>query len=728
MLSPNTRLQDRYRIIRPLGQGGMGHVYEALDEVLASTEESEDPFVAIKERRTEADSEKLRRAFEQEANLLRRLRHPALPLVSDHFVDGGGQFLVMQYIRGVTLAELLQLRDGPARCAEVLNWADRLLEALEYLHTQDPPIIHRDIKPANIKLTEHGEIYLLDFGLAKGGGHLTTSVHWWTRAYAPLEQFNQSGTDAKSDLYALGATMYHLLTRRLPVIISDRHEQMIEQGKADPLPPAHELNEAVPRVVSEVIQQAMTLYKKDRIESASRMREALRQAREAIEEEVRQRREEEAKLKREAEELARQQAAKEAQRRAEIEAQQRVEAGLLERRSVAASEVEEVKGKQEEKRLKDRDSFVETITNFAGEEDVISITRPPMEEVSVVQYVAWFTAMYVGAITLVSAAATLLEVPPNPSLSGLNTYILMAVAYFTGQIFARQNKRYFSNGEFRRLLVGVFTVELVVQLCALFLVYLQMEDVSIPLIQLALIPLVVIELFHFTVLFAILGPLSGRVIRQTYPVETPFSASPSATFPLDPNGAQAALTESGTGPHSAGLEAITSGVFSLADIKRLIGVRYHYYLTKWREMMADDRLTFNWAAFFFGGQWVAYRKMYFYLSFYWLGESLAIFGPFILLRSKTFGWQMLSFFLIGLGLRTLLGSYANSIYRAHVRRKLRYIKAKQVSADEESAWLKRMSGTSILGAIIYLFVSWLGLALVVVLVRGIVEFFLYLTA
>ncbi len=285
MLPRNYLLHNRYRIIRPLGKGGFGQVYEALDDKL-------DCVVAIKERNAEHAAEKLRRAFEREAKLLANLRHPALPKVTDHFFEGEGQFLVMEFIEGDDLAKLLSKRRSPFGVEEVLVWADDLLKALEYLHTQDEPIIHRDIKPANIKLTDRDEIFLLDFGLAKGTagsmpeyetGHRSSSVHGYTAAYAPLEQLNNSGTNEQSDIYSLGATIYHLLSGRVPVTAAQRY-QGLEMGQADPLQPAHEVNPAIPLPVSLVLSQAMGMSRRDRLSSARQMREYLAHARRESEE------------------------------------------------------------------------------------------------------------------------------------------------------------------------------------------------------------------------------------------------------------------------------------------------------------------------------------------------------------------------------------------------------------------------------------------------------------
>ncbi|MCI0694547.1 serine/threonine protein kinase, partial [candidate division KSB1 bacterium] len=151
---PRTLLQNRYQAIRLIGQGGMGVVYEAFDQRLGHT-------VAIKQI-THGDAQ----AFGREAQLLARLRHPALPKVTDYFVEEKGQFLVMDYIAGDDLATALVRSTQPFSLPQVLAWADQLLDALEYLHSRQPPILHRDIKPANLKLGEDGGIILLDFGLA----------------------------------------------------------------------------------------------------------------------------------------------------------------------------------------------------------------------------------------------------------------------------------------------------------------------------------------------------------------------------------------------------------------------------------------------------------------------------------------------------------------------------------------------------------------------------------
>jgi serine/threonine protein kinase len=272
MLTPGTVLQGRYRIVRQLGQGGMGTVYEAIDERLDTT-------VALKE--TFFADERLRKQFEREARLLARLHHPALPRVSDHFSEGDGQFLVMQYIAGDDLAEMMTQKRTPFPADQVLTWADQLLDALDYLHTQDPQIVHRDIKPQNLKLTSRGQVILLDFGLAKGQAgeisRVTTaaSIFGYTPNYAPLEQIQGLGTDSRSDLYSLAATIYHLLTAVKPPDALTRAAALVN-AQADPLQPASEHNPAVAHEVDNVLQKAMAQNREQRFASAAEMRRALK--------------------------------------------------------------------------------------------------------------------------------------------------------------------------------------------------------------------------------------------------------------------------------------------------------------------------------------------------------------------------------------------------------------------------------------------------------------------
>lgn len=278
MLAPETVLQSRYRIVRLLGQGGMGAVYEAIDERL-------DTMVALKE--TLFADERLRKQFEREARLLARMHHPALPRVSDHFAEGDGQFLVMQFIPGDDLSQMMTRKQGPFPPDQVLTWGDQLLDALDYLHTQDPQIIHRDIKPQNLKLTARGQIILLDFGLAKGqtgGVSLVTtsaSIFGYTPNYAPLEQIQGLGTDPRSDIYALSATLYHLMTAVKPPDALTRAAALVN-GQPDPLAPANEVSRSIGPEVAHVLSRAMSQNRDQRYATAAAMRDALKGTEEAV--------------------------------------------------------------------------------------------------------------------------------------------------------------------------------------------------------------------------------------------------------------------------------------------------------------------------------------------------------------------------------------------------------------------------------------------------------------
>src|SRR4051794_25630913 len=274
MLAPDTLLQNRYLIRKQIGQGGMGAVYVATDQRFGST-------VALKE--TFFDDAAMRRAFEREARLLNHLRHPALPRVSDYFTDEQGEFLVMEFIPGEDLFEKLKERRAAFPISEVLNWADQLLDALDYLHTQEPPVIHRDIKPQNLKLTPKGQIVLLDFGLAKGApSHSASmmtsrSVFGFTPNFAPLEQIQGTGTDPRSDLYSLAATLYYLVTGTPPPDVLTRATAVLN-GQPDPLRPASEAHAQVSPAIAQVIHDAMAQNASQRPQTAAAMREALRNA------------------------------------------------------------------------------------------------------------------------------------------------------------------------------------------------------------------------------------------------------------------------------------------------------------------------------------------------------------------------------------------------------------------------------------------------------------------
>ncbi len=283
MIVPGTIIHQRYRILRLIGQGGMGAVYEAYDQRLGCA-------VALKQLLTTSGGTTqaaVQQTFEREARMLAGLRHPALPRVIDAFVEQGRQFLVMEYIPGEDLGALLA-RSGTVPTEQALAWAERLLDALAYLHHQQPPVIHRDIKPANLKLTPNGEIVLLDFGLAKGAFgqpnssasvvSVAPSVFGYTPQYAPLEQLRGMGTDPRSDLYALAATLYHLLTGRPPVSAMDRAAAVLNR-QPDPLVLPQAINPRVPASVGQALMRALALNIDGRPPNAETMRQSLAAAR-----------------------------------------------------------------------------------------------------------------------------------------------------------------------------------------------------------------------------------------------------------------------------------------------------------------------------------------------------------------------------------------------------------------------------------------------------------------
>jgi serine/threonine protein kinase len=272
MIETGKLLQQRYRIDKQIGQGGMGAVYIATDERFGST-------VAIKETLLMDDN--YRKAIEREARLLNSLKHAALPRVSDHFLEENGQFLVMEYIPGEDLSHMIE-SGVRFEIERVLKWADQLLDALDFLHNQSTPVIHRDIKPQNLKLSARDQIILLDFGLAKGNptdaGHQTAakSIFGYSRNYASLEQIQGTGTDPRSDLYSLAATLYHLLTSVPPEDALTRAMAVLS-NRPDPLQPATVIRPDIHRGVAGVLQKALSLSADDRPATAAAMREMFRQ-------------------------------------------------------------------------------------------------------------------------------------------------------------------------------------------------------------------------------------------------------------------------------------------------------------------------------------------------------------------------------------------------------------------------------------------------------------------
>ena len=265
-------VSGRYRVLRTIGRGGMGAVYEVTDERLGVR-------MALKESCAKEDE--LKKQFEREARLLASLKHDALPKVVDYFVDDDRAFLVMEFVDGVSLSEVVTSANGPLPVREVIALADQILDVLVYLHGHGQKVVHRDIKPQNLRLRSNGRISLLDFGLAKNGrgsdrAEDERSVHGYSRRFSPIEQIRDSGTTERSDIYALGATLYFLLTGVRPDDAEKRDEVKRTTG-ADCLRRADEIVPHVGKELALIIERAMGVMSEERFQTAAEFREALRQ-------------------------------------------------------------------------------------------------------------------------------------------------------------------------------------------------------------------------------------------------------------------------------------------------------------------------------------------------------------------------------------------------------------------------------------------------------------------
>lgn len=270
-------IKDRYIIRRIIGRGGMGSIYLAEDNRLPGR------LCALKEvHQDESLPEDMREQgheqFYREASVLARLDHPNLPKVSDFFSEGECDYLVMDFIPGEDLKSLMDhaRREGVfIEQEDILTWASQLADALQYLHNQPSPVIHRDIKPSNLKLTPSGLVKLVDFGLVKqmAPDEMTVTVIQGrgTALYTPLEQYGGDAghTDTRSDIYAFGATLYHLLTNHPPTEAKQRFL------KPDALRPPRDLNKQIDPSVETAILWAMELHPDERPQDMESLRQAL---------------------------------------------------------------------------------------------------------------------------------------------------------------------------------------------------------------------------------------------------------------------------------------------------------------------------------------------------------------------------------------------------------------------------------------------------------------------
>ncbi len=267
LLQPDTTLHGThsdYVILNPIGRGGMGAVYRV-------RRTSDNSIWALKEMRLPPNTppeevEDNHKLFQQEVELLRRLHHPNLIVVSDYFEQSGRPTMVMEFVPGQTLETRIHDANAPLLEQEVIGYGIQLCRVLHYLHTLNPPIIYRDLKPSNIMITPEGVLKLIDFGVARTYKVRKSkdTVAMGSAGYAPPEQYGKGQTDARSDIYALGATLLHLLTNLPPVPLQPPQPGSIRK-----------LNPSVDAETEQVIIKAMSLTREQRYQSALEMEQAL---------------------------------------------------------------------------------------------------------------------------------------------------------------------------------------------------------------------------------------------------------------------------------------------------------------------------------------------------------------------------------------------------------------------------------------------------------------------
>ncbi len=255
-------LNSRYRIVKLLGQGGFGAVYRAWDSNLNKP-------CAVKENLD--TSPEAQRQFTREATVLANLSHSNLPRVTDHFIlPGQGQYLVMDFVDGDDLATILRQR-GSVPVQQAVVWISQVADALAYLHSRQPVVVHRDVKPANIRVTPEGKAMLVDFGLVKvytAQLKTTMGARAVTPGYAPPEQYGQGSTDARSDIYALGATLHNLLTGQDPL-------ESVQRMSGDQMKPVHQINPSIPVAIGQAIERSMRLEPTQRFQEVREFKAAI---------------------------------------------------------------------------------------------------------------------------------------------------------------------------------------------------------------------------------------------------------------------------------------------------------------------------------------------------------------------------------------------------------------------------------------------------------------------
>lgn len=390
MLAANKVLRGRYRIIRQLGKSETSAVYKAFDSVRETNVALKEIHIDLNEVPTITEREILKREFANQAKNLAKIKHESLPQLRGYFSEIDRHYLVMELVEGDDAGELLAKNKDSIALSEAANWADQLLDTLDYLHTFAPPIVHGDVKPQNVMLTSRGKIKLVGFDIiaedtnakinASAANQQSSAA---TLRYSPLEQVlrvvdlssqkDRYGDkiekilsrpiDARSDVYALGATLYHLLTGQLPLAAMERTFS-IWAGKPDPLASPNTINAEIPAEVSDVLMKAMEIERENRFDSAMKMRQTLQSAiSQAKEREVgdAKKREEEAALEIRLAEQKRLEEERQLieQERLQLEAAQKQQSELI-AEQLRVAEAERLKAEQRaaeaEKQLLEKDS------------------------------------------------------------------------------------------------------------------------------------------------------------------------------------------------------------------------------------------------------------------------------------------------------------------------------------------------------------------------------------
>ena len=260
-------LHNRYRIVKLVGQGGFGAVYRAWDLHLKIPCALKENFGLSAEGQYQ---------FQQEAAVLANLRHPNLPRMFDYFqVPGQGQYLVMEFFEGEDLEKKVISAGSPLPQAQAIEWIDQICDALDYLHSQNPPVIHRDVKPANIKIALDNKAILIDFGSFKVYDSTSKTIgtaRTYSPGYAPFEQYGVGGTDARTDVYAVGATLYYLLTGQEPL-------ESVTRLAGIALPDPQELNTGLGDEIAAIIKRAMATMPDKRFQSIADLQAVINKSR-----------------------------------------------------------------------------------------------------------------------------------------------------------------------------------------------------------------------------------------------------------------------------------------------------------------------------------------------------------------------------------------------------------------------------------------------------------------